>query len=99
MTKGIPNVIDSYHKFRDILNEKSPDLTEEEHPQLLLCGHGAVDDPDASIIYDQIMQILANAPHNKYAKDIIVMRLPPSDQCKLFVWKVVHISVVDILKR
>jgi glycosyltransferase involved in cell wall biosynthesis len=78
--KGIPNVIDSYHKFRDLLKESSPDLTEEEHPQLLLCGHGAVDDPDASIIYDQVMQKLASEPHNKYAKDIVVMRLPPSDQ-------------------
>jgi len=78
--KGIPNVIDSYCKFRNLLKEKSPDLSEEEHPQLLLCGHGAVDDPDASIIYDQIMQQLASEPYNVYAKDIIVMRLPPSDQ-------------------
>jgi hypothetical protein len=78
---GIPNVIDSYCKFRNLLKEKSPDLSEEEHPQLLLCGHGAVDDPDASIIYDQIMQRLSSQPYNVYAKDIVVMRLPPSDQC------------------
>ena len=92
--KGIPNVIDSYHKFRDLLKEKSPDLTEEEHPQLLICGHGAVDDPDASIIYDQIMQILATEPHNKYAKDIIVMRLPPSDQCEHYFLKT-NVPVID----
>lgn len=80
---GIPNVIDSYYKFRNLLKEKAPDLSEEEHPQLLLCGHGAVDDPDASIIYDQVMQLIASEPYNIYSKDIVVMRLPPSDQCSL----------------
>lgn len=79
---GIDSVIDSYYKFRNLLKEKSPDLSEDEHPQLLLCGHGAVDDPDASIIYDKTMQQINSAPYNIYAKDIIVMRLPPSDQRK-----------------
>jgi glycosyltransferase involved in cell wall biosynthesis len=78
--KGIPNVIDSYYRLRELLHKDSSELTEEEHPQLLLCGHGAVDDPDASIIYDQVMQILASEPYVKYAKDVVVMRLPPSDQ-------------------
>ncbi|KAG5985844.1 hypothetical protein E4U52_000873 [Claviceps spartinae] len=78
--KGIPSVIDSYYKLRKLLNEKSPELSQDEHPQLLLCGHGAVDDPDASIIYDQTMQLIASAPYNEYANDIVVMRLPPSDQ-------------------
>jgi hypothetical protein len=96
MFKGIPNVIDSYHKFRNLLKERSPDLTEEEHPQLLLCGHGAVDDPDASIIYDQIMQILATEPHNKYAKDIVVMRLPPSDQCEYYFLRTSMSPVIDL---
>ncbi|KAF8162943.1 trehalose phosphorylase [Crassisporium funariophilum] len=78
--KGIPDVIDSYCKFRKMLSAKAPELSEDEHPQLLLCGHGAVDDPDASIIYDQVMQQISSAPYNTYASDIIVMRLPPSDQ-------------------
>jgi len=80
---GIPNVIDSYYKFRNLLKERASDLSEEEHPQLLLCGHGAVDDPDASIIYDQVMQQINSEPYNLYSKDIVVMRLPPSDQCSL----------------
>lgn len=67
-----------------MLKEKSPDLSEEEHPQLLICGHGAVDDPDASIIYDQVIQLIASDPYNIYAKDIVVMRLPPSDQRVFF---------------
>lgn len=79
---GIPNVIDSYAKFRNLLKKKSPDLEEEEHPQLLICGHGAVDDPDASIIYDQVMQLINSEKYNAFSKDIVVMRLPPSDQRK-----------------
>ncbi|KAF8631432.1 hypothetical protein AX17_005109 [Amanita inopinata Kibby_2008] len=79
-SKGIPDVIDSYFKFRRMLSSQSPELGIDEHPQLLICGHGAVDDPDASIIYDQTMQLISTEPYSEYAKDIVVMRLPPSDQ-------------------
>ena len=81
--KGIPNVIDSYARFRRLLNEAG-DVDSDDQPQLLICGHGAVDDPDASIIYDQVLTLI----HEKYAefaKDIVVMRLPPSDQRKLII--------------
>ncbi|KAJ7046637.1 trehalose phosphorylase [Mycena alexandri] len=78
--KGIPNVIDSYARFRRLLRSSQSDLGEEEHPQLLICGHGAVDDPDASIIYDQVIQLIASEPYREFSKDIVVMRLPPSDQ-------------------
>ena len=78
--KGIPNVIDSYTKFRKLLEKAKADPNET--PQLLLCGHGAVDDPDASIIYDQVMAQLQREEYRPYAHDIIVMRLPPSDQRK-----------------
>ncbi|KAG5647163.1 hypothetical protein DXG03_001118 [Asterophora parasitica] len=78
--KGIPNVIDSYAKFRRLLAKGSANLSEDEIPQLLICGHGAVDDPDASIIYDQVMHLINSADYIEFAKDIVVMRLPPSDQ-------------------
>lgn len=77
-SKGIPNVIDSYHRLRKLLEKDN--LPEEKMPQLLICGHGAVDDPDASIIYDQVINQIASDPYKEYAKDIVVMRLPPSDQ-------------------
>lgn len=77
-SKGIPNVIDSYVKFRKLL--ETDDLEQNDMPQLLICGHGAVDDPDASIIYDQAMHLIGSEHYRAYAKDIIVMRLPPSDQ-------------------
>jgi hypothetical protein len=77
--KGIPNVIDSYSKFRELLKTKGR-LNDGETPQLLLCGHGAVDDPDANIIYDQVIKLINSDAYRHLIKDIIVMRLPPSDQ-------------------
>ncbi|KAF9500997.1 trehalose phosphorylase [Pleurotus eryngii] len=79
-SKGIPNVVDSYYKFRNLLRTRSPEMDASEHPQLLICGHGAVDDPDASIIYDQIMALVNSDPYKEYSQDIVVMRLPPSDE-------------------
>ncbi|KAI0648237.1 trehalose synthase [Trametes meyenii] len=75
-SKGIPNVIDSYARFRKLLSEKAPGI---EAPQMLICGHGAVDDPDASIIYDQTLELI-HGKYAEYAKDFVVMRCPPSDQ-------------------
>ncbi|THG95034.1 hypothetical protein EW026_g6546 [Hermanssonia centrifuga] len=76
-SKGIPNVVDSYAKFRVLLEGSVSSVA--EIPQLLICGHGAVDDPDASIIYDQISTLI-HTKYPQYAKDIITMRCPPSDQ-------------------
>ncbi|GBE82614.1 Trehalose phosphorylase [Sparassis crispa] len=78
-SKGIPNVLDSYARFRRMCAEGENPIMHEEIPQLLVCGHGAVDDPDASIIYDQIMSLVSTT-YKEYFKDIIVMRCPPSDQ-------------------
>lgn len=39
-----------------------------------------VDDPDASIIYEQVTRLINSDEYQEYAMDIVVMRLPPSDQ-------------------
>jgi hypothetical protein len=78
-SKGIPNVIDSYSKFRELLKTKGK-FDEGDAPQLLVCGHGAVDDPDASIIYDQVIKLINSDAYRHLIKDIVVLRLPPSDQ-------------------
>ncbi|EJD52898.1 trehalose phosphorylase [Auricularia subglabra TFB-10046 SS5] len=79
--KGIPHLIASYVKFRQTMDAQPKGrFGPEDTPQLLVCGHGAVDDPDASIIYDQVMGLLQNTDAKNYAHDICVMRLPPSDQ-------------------
>ncbi|OIW25617.1 glycosyltransferase family 4 protein [Coniochaeta ligniaria NRRL 30616] len=73
--KGIPTVIDSYAEFRRQCEKAG--ITDV--PQLVVCGNGSVDDPDASMIYDQTMsQIETYYPH--LIKDISVMRLDPNDQ-------------------
>lgn len=84
-SKGIPNVVDSYSRLRKLLKNAGK-TSEAETPQLLICGHGAVDDPDASIIYDQVMNLVNSDSYKQYAKDIIVMRIPPSDQRTCFLW-------------
>jgi alpha,alpha-trehalose phosphorylase (configuration-retaining) len=79
--KGIPVVIDSFAKLRRKLDRVLP---ANKTPQLLLCGHGAIDDPDAAIIYDETMQLLEKEEYAPYANDIIVMRIPPSDQSESY---------------
>uniref|UniRef100_L2G0U6 Clock-controlled gene-9 protein n=1 Tax=Colletotrichum fructicola (strain Nara gc5) TaxID=1213859 RepID=L2G0U6_COLFN len=74
-SKGIPTVIDSYAEFRRIMEQKGV----TDIPQLVVCGNGSVDDPDASLIYDQTMaQLEKHYPH--LIKDCSIMRLEPNDQ-------------------
>jgi glycosyltransferase involved in cell wall biosynthesis len=76
--KGIPDVIDSYANLRKKMYDA--DYSLEKTPQLVICGHGAIDDPDASIIYAQVMEQLKDPKYKDIVDDIIVARLPPSDQ-------------------
>ncbi|ORX58389.1 hypothetical protein BCR36DRAFT_580011 [Piromyces finnis] len=76
--KGIPDVIDSYAILRKKMNDAGYPV--EKTPQLVICGHGAIDDPDASIIYAQVMDQLKDPKYKNVVNDIIVARLPPSDQ-------------------
>lgn len=76
--KGIPDVVDSYAILRKKMD--AADYPIEKIPQLVICGHGAIDDPDASIIYAQVMDQLKKNKYRDILSDIIVARLPPSDQ-------------------
>ncbi|EMT72112.1 Trehalose phosphorylase [Fusarium odoratissimum] len=74
-SKGIPTAIDSYAEFR----RQCKVAGIEDTPQLVLCGNQSVDDPDASIVYDQTLdQIMSLCP--ELMKDISVMCLVPNDQ-------------------
>lgn len=75
-SKGIIDVLKSYKEFRRLLNQRSPNV---RAPKLLICGHGSVDDPDGSLVYDDVLKwIRQNA--SALSDDITVMRLGPSDQ-------------------
>ncbi|EHY57196.1 hypothetical protein HRR83_002690 [Exophiala dermatitidis] len=74
-SKGIPDVIKSYARFRELMKDEP----KRNVHQLVICGHGSVDDPDGSLIYDQTMNLI----HESFpdlAEDIVVVRLGPSDQ-------------------
>lgn len=63
-------------EFRRLLTQ---DFPATRAPKLLICGHGSVDDPDGSVIYDEVIDwIRQNA--SVLSNDITVMRLGPSDQ-------------------
>jgi glycosyltransferase involved in cell wall biosynthesis len=73
--KGIPDLIKSYARFRELSKDKPQDKVE----QLVICGHSSIDDPDGSMIYDQTMDTI-HKYHSDIEDDIIVVRLGPSDQ-------------------
>ncbi|KAK2759436.1 hypothetical protein FQN54_002914 [Arachnomyces sp. PD_36] len=75
-SKGIFDVLKSYALFHKHLSETHPDA---KPPKLLICGHGSVDDPDGSIIYDAVIEFIESAL-TSMTQFICVMRLGPSDQ-------------------
>lgn len=74
-SKGIPDVIKSYAKLREMLEDELP----QHSPQLVICGHSSIDDPDGSLIYDHTMSLI-QGQFSEYQDDIVVVRLGPSDQ-------------------
>lgn len=66
-SKGIPHVIDSYVKYRKML-EADSDRDADDYAQILICGNSAIDDPDATIIYDETMKHINSPEVRKYAK-------------------------------
>jgi len=73
--KGIPDVIKSFAIFRRDLLKGKP----EEAPQLVICGHSSVDDPDGTIVFDQTQKLIAK-DYDDLKDDISMVRLGPSDQ-------------------
>ncbi|ETI19643.1 hypothetical protein G647_08655 [Cladophialophora carrionii CBS 160.54] len=74
-SKGIPDVIKSYARFREMVKDRPQDQVQ----QLVICGHGSIDDPDATLIYDQTMSLILEK-YPDLVDDIVVVRLGPSDQ-------------------
>ena len=86
-SKGIPDLIDAYVRFRRrVENEKSNGTNHEfDLPQLVITGHGSIDDPEGSFIYRKIISSLDDLSSDEWIReniirDIIVVRLGPSDQ-------------------
>lgn len=82
-SKGILDVLAAYHEFHTRLTTPSTTKTlppkQQRPPKLLIAGHGSVDDPDGSLIYDQVVTYVEEEiPHLR--DHISIMRLRPSDQ-------------------
>ena len=71
-SKGIDDVLAVYRALR-------ADETLPDPPQLVVCGHGSVDDPDGSVVYNQVMQTIEQPAFDAIRADICVARLPPLD--------------------
>lgn len=73
--KGIPDVIQSFSRFRSKLREAKV----KDEPQLVICGHSSVDDPDGAAVFDKTMKQIQDECQD-LLDDIIIARLGPSDQ-------------------
>ena len=77
-SKGIPHVLASYAEFRR--NSRfCQGKKDEETPQLVVCGHYSVDDPDGVKVLDETLEQL-DTRFSDIKDSVIVMRLGPVDQ-------------------
>jgi glycosyltransferase involved in cell wall biosynthesis len=76
-SKGIPDVLEAYRLLREKMDGEFEDAL---IPQLVICGHGSIDDPDGTVIFEQIQDTLEASKFSTIASDIIAVRLPASDQ-------------------
>jgi glycosyltransferase involved in cell wall biosynthesis len=83
-SKGIPDLINAYIEFRKTMaSERHRDVS--KLPQLVITGHGSIDDPEGHIIHRDIMDLMETMRNDvdvsdEYVDDIVVVRLGPSDQ-------------------
>ncbi|KAJ3148003.1 hypothetical protein HDU89_005077 [Geranomyces variabilis] len=77
-SKGLPHVLEAYRGLRTRLQAEK--LPTAETPQLILAGHGSIDDPDGTLVFEQVLDILASPDFKDVKDDVICARLPPSDQ-------------------
>src|SRR3989440_761838 len=74
-SKGIPDVLESYRKLRDMLEKQQKPI-----PQLVITGNSSIDDPDGVPVYNLVKRILESEPYTDFVDDIKVVRLPHRDQ-------------------
>lgn len=76
-SKGIPDVLEAYRLLRAKMDKEFDDVL---IPQLVICGHGSIDDPDGTLIFEQTQATLESQKFALIAGDIVAVRLPASDQ-------------------
>jgi glycosyltransferase involved in cell wall biosynthesis len=74
--KGIPDLLKAYKIFRDKLKHENP---EQDIPQLVIAGHGAIDDPEGMPLYNEYL-LEAYLDYKDLFKDIKMARIGHNDQ-------------------
>lgn len=74
-SKGIPDVIESYRILVEKLKKAGRVI-----PQLVITGHGSIDDPDGTPLYNLTIEMKRSARYSHLAEDIKIARLPAIDQ-------------------
>ena len=75
-SKGIPDVLAAYALYR---SKYLANMDLEQVPQLVIAGHGSVDDPDATRVLDETLHAIEH-DYSRISHDIIALRLGPTDQ-------------------
>lgn len=73
--KGIPDVVEAYRILCEKLDQKK-----KPHPQLVLLGHGSIDDPEGKPLYQETIKLIHTDRYKHLTKDIKVARIHSSDQ-------------------
>lgn len=76
-SKGIDDVLQSYLLFRE---KASSNFSVDKIPQLVICGHGSIDDPDGTQIFNNLIAALKKPSFKEIKRDICVVRVPPEDR-------------------
>jgi glycosyltransferase involved in cell wall biosynthesis len=87
--KGIPDVLAAYAELREEYMQDTPLV---DIPQLVIAGHGAIDDPDASIVFNETL-LSIRTTYAAYESDIIVLRVGPTDQLLNAVMHNAHVAL------
>jgi glycosyltransferase involved in cell wall biosynthesis len=77
-SKGIPDVIDAYRLLWEKL--EADGVPVKERPQLVITGHGSIDDPDGMPLYNLTMEMLEHPMYEHLQSEVRVLRLPHIDQ-------------------
>lgn len=87
--KGIPDVLAAYAELCRVYMK---DADKKDRPQLVIAGHGAIDDPDATSIYDETISELQES-YPDIIEDVVVMRVGPTDQILNALMSCAHVAL------
>lgn len=87
--KGIPDVLAAYATLRRTYMKNVP---EKDTPQLVIAGHGAVDDTDTLRIYEDTVRALETS-YSDIKNDVVVMRVGPTDQILNALMSTAHVAL------